>query len=324
MNVEKAVSYEAMDTQGYLLIRSFLDEDEVAMLQQDFATARLEVNSNYSVRRLSADAMDRLQSKFDEVNRQVAAHSSVEVDCMNDGVYFATFSEKATLSAPRGNTQAFPWHQDHENYWMWHDVKNYLNFYMPVEKPVLEKSNLTVVPLDRLKARAPSIHDKLLGRGATRVLQSGKQWIVKDDDQGGIVGKLDFDLAEIEETPQLRPGDLLLMRGDLIHRTQDSSTRRIAASVRFINSNISVPRSSLARGSAAKILMMLNARYLFEPVFRCFDRAGNGSVRAGEIDAYLKEVRQRRLDGLEAVNISKVAFLSRIAREKMLGRISRS
>lgn len=79
----------------------------------------------------------------------------------------ATFSEKATLTAPRGTAQAFPWHQDRENYWMWNDVKNYLNFYIPVVKPIVEKSNLTVVPLDRLHSRAPEIHDRLISRGAT-------------------------------------------------------------------------------------------------------------------------------------------------------------
>ncbi|WP_144059393.1 phytanoyl-CoA dioxygenase family protein [Rhodopirellula sp. SWK7] len=323
MSDDSSVSYSEMDSRGFLLIRGFLDQDEIEMLGQDFEAAALEVNSNYSVRRLSSAAMDRLEEKFRHVNERVAAESSVRVNCLNDGVYFSTVSEKTTLSSPRkGAQQAFPWHQDHENYWMWHDVKNYLNFYMSVVKPVLEKSNLTVVPLDRLKERAPEIHDRLLGRGATRVLQSGKKWVVKDDNRGGKVGTLDFDLAEIEETPQLRPGDLLLLRGDIIHRTQDSSTRRVAASIRYINSETVVPRSSVAKGGLAKMLMMLNARYLFEPVFHCFDQSNGEPIRAGEIDRYLKEVRQRRLKGEEAQNTSKLGFLSRLAKEKIRYRFS--
>ncbi|MFG0287569.1 MAG: phytanoyl-CoA dioxygenase family protein [Rhodopirellula sp. JB044] len=319
MSEEDSVSYSDMDSRGFLLIRDFLDQSEVEMLKQDFESAALEVNSNYSVRRLSASAMDRLEPKFRHVNEQVASQSSVKVDCLNDGVYFSTVSEKATLSSPRKGAQAFPWHQDHENYWMWFDVKNYLNFYMPVVKPVVEKSNLTVVPLDRLHERAPEIHDKLLGRGATRVLPSGNKWVVKDDNRGGKVGTLDFDPAEIEETPELRPGDLLLLRGDLIHRTQDSSTRRVAASIRYINSETQVPRASLAKGGLAKMLMMLNARYLFEPVFQCFDNAEGNSVRASEIDLHLKQVRERRLSGQEAQNTSKLAFLSRLTKEKLRG-----
>jgi len=72
----------------FLLIRSFLDADEIEMPRQDFEGASLEVNSNDSVRRLSAAAMDRLEKKFQEVNGRVAMESSVHVDCMNDGVYF--------------------------------------------------------------------------------------------------------------------------------------------------------------------------------------------------------------------------------------------
>ncbi len=318
------VSYSEIDSRGFLLLRSFLDEEQIEMLHRDFDSAPLEVNSNYSVRRISGDAMSRLEAKLQDVIRQIAANSSVRVDVMNDGVYFATFSEKSTLTSVRPGPQAFPWHQDHENYWLWHDTKDYLNFYIPVVKPVPEKSNLTVVPFDRLQQRAPEISEKLFARGATRVLPSGRQWVVKDDDRGGKVGKLKFDLAEIEETPHLQPGDLLLLRGDVIHRTQDSSTRRIAASIRYINSQTSVPRSSLSRGGIAKALMMFNARYLFEPAFECFDKTGGDTINAGEIDRYLKEVRDRRLSGEEAANTGRIAFLSRLIREKLRGRLRSS
>jgi len=152
------------------------------------------------------------------------------------------------------------------------------------------------------------------------VLPSGTKWVVRDDDQGGNLGTFDFDLSEIEETPHLRPGDLLPLRGDLIHRTQDSSTRRIAASIRYINSGTVVPGSSLVRGSFAKALMMLNARYLFDPVFACFDRSGEQTVRAGEINRYLKEIRAQRLNGMVAGNTSKIPFLLPIAKEKLQGR----
>ena len=309
-------SYSDIDSRGYLLIRSFLDADEIAMLEQDFGDAPLEVNSNYSVRRITVDAMAKLEEKVQSVNRAISEQSSVRVDLINDGVYFATYSEKATLASPRKGAQQFPWHQDHENYWLWHDTKNYLNFYMPVVKPVPEKSNLTVVPFDRLSERAPDVHAKLQSRGATRVVQSGSRWIVKDDNRGGKVGYLDFDLEEIEDTPHLEPGDLLLLRGDVIHRTQDSSTRRIAASIRCIHSQTPVPKSSLTRGGLAKMVMMMNARYLFEPAFRCFDRAQSSTINAGEIDGYLKELRELRLSGQEPANTSAVRFLSRLTREK--------
>ncbi|MFG0254133.1 MAG: hypothetical protein ACF787_03400, partial [Rhodopirellula sp. JB053] len=60
-------------------------------------------------------------------------------------------------------------------------------------------------------------------------------------------------------------------------------------------------------------------RYLFEPVFQCFDNAEGNSVRASEIDLHLKQVRERRLSGQEAQNTSKLAFLSRLTKEKLRG-----
>lgn len=313
-------SYSDIDTRGFLVVPGFLDEEQIESLRLDYEAAPLEVNSNYSVRRISAELMNRLAGKLNNMIEQIESQSDVRVDLLNDGVYFATFSEKSTLVKLFPGPQQFPWHQDHENYWLWHDTRNYLNFYIPVVKPVIEKSNLTVAPFDRFRERAPEVYQRLIGRGATRVLRTGRKWIVKDDNRGGKVGRLDFDLAEIEETPFLEPGDLLLMRGDLIHRTQDSSTRRIAASIRFINSQTSIHRSALAQGGLAKALMMLNARYLFEPTFRCFESAGSDVLSAGNIDRYLKDLRERRLKGEEPANAGRVAFLARLAREKLLYR----
>ncbi|MEZ6087089.1 MAG: phytanoyl-CoA dioxygenase family protein [Pirellulaceae bacterium] len=323
MIIKDPVVYSDIDTRGFVLIRSFLDDEQIAMLHEDFNTATLEVNSNYSVRRISNEATARLEESLQAVNRDVAANSSVNVDLMNDGVYFATYSEKSTLTSIRPGPQQFPWHQDHENYWMWYDTTQYLNFYIPIVKPVSEKSNLAVVPFDRLKERAPEVYEKLLGRGATRVLKSGRKWVVKDDDRGGNVGKLDFDPEEIEEIPHLSPGDLLLLRGDVIHRTQDSSTRRIAASIRYISSKTMVPRTMLTRGGPAKALMMFNARYLFEPAFRCFDQSNANAVSAGVLDEYMKQIRNRRLQGEEAANVGRIAFLARLMKEKVRGRLVR-
>ena len=69
--------------------------------------------------------------------------------------------------------------------------------------------------------------------------------------------------------------------------------------------------------------MMLNARYLFEPAFRSFDSAGSDILRAGEIDGYLKELRERRLRGEAAANSGRIAFLARLFREKLMSQRDR-
>lgn len=315
MLVSQDIAFSDVDTRGFLLIRSFLDEEQIEMLRRDFDSASLEKNANYSLRRISSEALDRLDRQCREIIDQVHLATQVRVNLLNDGIYFATFSEKPTLVKLRPGPQQFPWHQDHENYWLWQDTLNYLNFYIPVVKPILERSNLTLAPFDRFEQLAPDLHRKLVGRGATRVLKSGKGWIVKDDDQGGIVGRLDFDLAEIEETPLLAPGDLLLMRGDLIHRTQDSSTRRIAASIRYINGETEIRRASLASGGLAKAVMMVNGRDMYGPAFESFAAADCDTQSAEQMDGYIK---QQIRTGMPSMG--RAAFFSRLLREKSRGR----
>ena len=317
MAVATNLKYSDIDTRGFLLIRSFLSQEQIEMLREDFEAASLEQNSNYSVRRMSVDALENLDRQCREVIQDVQEQSQVRVNLLNDGIFFATFSEKSTLVKLRPGPQQFPWHQDHENYWMWQDLKNYLNFYLPIVKPNREQSNLTLAPFDRFQERAPEVYQRLVGRGATRVyrsrvFRSGAAWMIKDDDRGGKVGKLDFDLAEIEETPLLEAGDLLLMRGDLIHRTQDSATRRIAASIRYINGDTFIRRSSLVCGGWVKTLMMLNARYIFSPAIDCFEAFGANGLRAAEIDRYLKDRNSRG----DVSRPGKLAFLSRLASER--------
>jgi hypothetical protein len=318
MAVATNLKYSDIDRRGFLVIRSFLSQEQIEMLRRDFDAAALEQNSNYSVRRMSAGALEQLDRQCREVIQDVEEQTDVRVDLLNDGIFFATFSEKSTLVKIRPGPQQFPWHQDHENYWLWRDLKNYLNFYIPVVKPNREQSNLALAPFDRFRERAPEVYQRLVGRGATRVYKSGGAWVIKDDDRGGKVGKLDFDLAEIEETPLLEAGDLLLMRGDLIHRTQDSATRRIAASIRYINGDTLIPRSLVVSGGLVKTLMLLNARYIFAPAIDCFEAFDADRLPAAEIDGYFKDRQSRG----EISRPAKLAFLARLAseRSKLRGR----
>ncbi len=123
MIVKRCVTYSDIDSRGFLVIPSFLDEEQIDMLRLDFEAAKLEDNSNYSLRRMSPEALQRLEKQCQEVIEEVQLNSEVRVDLLNDGVYFATFSEKPTLTRLRPGPQKFPWHQDHENYWLWQDFE---------------------------------------------------------------------------------------------------------------------------------------------------------------------------------------------------------
>src|SRR5262249_14288199 len=152
------------------------------------------------------------------------------------GTYFAT----AKVS--------FRWHQDHDSYFVFQDHYNYLNCYIPIVKPVREKSNVSIIPMNALRERSPHVFARIRGRGASRFLPLRRFTIVTNDNTGGLHGVLPYDVNELAATPHLAAGDLLLLRGDMIHRTQDTDTDRVAASVRLTNLEGVTDIRHLARG----------------------------------------------------------------------------
>lgn len=305
-------------TRGFACVPSFLSDEEVQWLLRDYENVPPEPNANYRVRRVSPEVLPKLEQKCQRVAREVKRVSGVDADLLNDAVYFATFTDARTLASPGGTTQKFPWHQDHETYWQWQDVYNYLNFFIPILKPEVERSNLGVIPFDKLQQQDPELAKKLHARGATRVLHRGRHWVVTNDEQGGKLAKLDWDPSELEEVPPLAAGDLLLMRGDLMHRTQDADSRRIAVSARMSKSDALIRRSMLVKGGLVKTAMLFSARTLFEPYFECLDASGGDSVTNQQMLQFLDERKEKyRLVGTTPPKCSRAKFIKRLIREKL-------
>jgi hypothetical protein len=87
---------------------------------------------------------------------------------------------------------------------------------------------------------------------------------------------------ELAETPLLSPGDLLLLRGDVVHKTQDASTDRVAISFRTIDADLPIVRSKLADGGATKYMSMIKNRTAYQSVIDAFDVAGKTEMTSGE------------------------------------------
>jgi hypothetical protein len=119
--------------------------------------------------------------------------------------------------------------------------------YMPVVKPSKELANLAIIPRDILEALDPQLHTRIRGRGAMRFrcveadtigwfelrfpaerLQVGDWFAIDDYDDATMGWKIGFDLEQHKVVPELHEGDLLIMRADVIHRTNDAGTDRIS------------------------------------------------------------------------------------------------
>jgi ectoine hydroxylase-related dioxygenase (phytanoyl-CoA dioxygenase family) len=167
---------------------------------------------------------------------------AVMAEFARPGEFEPTRIEGAVFFATEGGID-FKWHQDHESFFVNQSHRNYVNFWAPVIKPDRSKSNLSVIPADNFRQRRPDLWDRLEWGGAASAVWRDGTTIISDDFRGGLHGTLDFRLEELAETPELDAGDVLLMRGDLFHQTQDADTTRVAVSVRVSDGRHTVTRA---------------------------------------------------------------------------------
>jgi hypothetical protein len=139
------------------------------------------------------------------------------------------------------------WHLDHFSYYLLGDHANWLICYIPILKPQKELTNLAIIPTNIVKLHDPYLHKKIAGRGAMRFrcaeadtlewftarfpgqqIQVGDWFAIDDYDDSSMGFKLQMDLESHKLVPELEPFDLLIMRADVIHRTNDAESDRIS------------------------------------------------------------------------------------------------
>jgi len=277
-----------LETRGFIHIPRFLSEDEVTSLQRIYESS----NKN--------DWMGRetIKEKCSAIVAAVTKETSTQVDFVMGGAYF---------SAKSGAN--FGWHQDHESYYYTQDHLNYLNFYIPIIKPARESTNVSLLPFDRMRQYSPEFLVSRRGLGAARLRKYFNKWFLIDDWSNGI-RVLSFDVEKMVETPLLAEGDLLLLRGDMFHCTQDTETHRVSLSIRMLNTQSILSLKKFTHFSFVKVYMMARRRGLFDNILRCFIDAGKSQMTVGEA-FQLMEVRKKQ----SGVTKSSVpAFLFRLGK----------
>lgn len=242
--------YQDLQSKGYVLIPSFLSAEELQLFKDDLASQEvLKDNENYDLKAISNDPpIRRLKPKIDALMDKVREFG-IMVDTCTGGAYFST----------QGG-QEFKWHQDHESYYMFQEHYNYLNLYIPIVKPTKEKTNLAIFPFDIIKAHCPELYDKLVGRGATAYIVHDGKTLVYNTEEDNKLGEFPFDLNDHAVIPQLEEGDLLLLRGDMIHATADTDTVRCSASIRLVNGEGTISKKKFFHGGKSKLNAIINNR----------------------------------------------------------------
>lgn len=266
-------------TRGFVVVPSFLDAAEIDEYRRDFTSQPIDAaNRNYGISYAAPKLNARIIPRIREVMAAVAAQTDLRADAPGGAAYFAT-----------GGGIDFPWHQDHESYFACQNHYDYLNFYIPVIKPRIDRSNLSVVPFDVLARENPTMCERLVRGGATRFVRIGRRTIVFHDDSGRV-DVMGQDLDRLACTPNLAAGDLLLMRGDIIHRTQDAETERVAVSYRVSSAKTVVRRRRLADGGLKKAAMMANNAAFYERMFQAFDVSSRSEMPIGELSRIMATI----------------------------------
>ena len=281
------VNWKDLETKGFIHVRKFLSQHDLDSCRADYVDQPVdEANRNNAVSDASERATARLERPVNELMAQVTANTNIRVDCNLGAYYFAT---------TRG---VFPWHQDYESYFLSQNHYDYLNLFIPVMKPRPDKSNLCVVPFDALKRESPRTFERVVGRGAAMAYDLPDRQVLFQADSGAAhVTRVPLD--RLAFTPQLEAGDLLVMRGDIFHRTEDGDTDRVALSMRLGYSKTVVRRAKLADGGLAKMKTMAGNFKYYEPLFRAFDRAGCDELPWGELERFVKEGSEHPAAGSE-------------------------
>lgn len=267
---------------GFAVVPGFLSALECERLSDDYSASSKQIvhNKNYNIKLAGAQLMQELEEKLSATADAIRQACNIDADVTSSGIYFST-----------GRGIRFPWHQDHESYFIFNDHHHYLNFYIPFIKPRRTNGNLSLIPFDQLREVSPECHDRLFHRGATSLVSREGTTIVQFDEDDTEM-KFSFDLESIAVTPELGPGDLLVLRGDVVHKTQDGDGERVAISLRRQSSKVIVNKDRLLSGGHRKSAFMLGNMAIYRQILAFFKNRGVDEVNAGELITFLRQRSQ--------------------------------
>lgn len=255
MNTESTA--RELNHQGYAVVRGFLSDGDVSSGLLQFL-AGAEKFSDGVIGDLPSAEMQQVKQKIQDFIPGVAEQLGLSISTDRFGYCSIRVNEahgEAVVRKPfdvHRDPKISPggvlnWHLDHYSYYVQADHKNWLICYMPVMKPSRELTNLAIVPDDILRQRDPVTHARIQGRGAMRFrcveadtiewfrmrfpgqdINVGDWFAIDDYDDATMGWKVAVDLEQEKVVPELEVNDLLIMRADVIHRTNDAGSDRIS------------------------------------------------------------------------------------------------
>ena len=259
-----------LTNRGFHVFKQWLNEGEITGFQDDYASDKAIDNNAYALGKVSPQVLLSIKGKLTRLLESVKTEHVFAPNHLGGGAYFAT--EKGI---------DFDWHQDHESLFIQQTHQDYLNIYVPILKPNHTQSNLSIIPIDSWKAAAPEAWKLFEWQGASSARTENGKTHISNDHSGGERVTLNFPIDEISETPCLNPGDALLLRGDMFHKTQDTQTNRVALSVRAWNNRHTVTRDHFLQTCEVKNAFKEKNKSMYSAIASVFE--AHSQLTIGEL-----------------------------------------
>jgi len=253
------INYQDLNECGFVVVPNFLTDEEIKILEEDYNTSTAEYGKYGGIKEVSTYVMHEFANKLQLTLSDTRKTSLVKADTIiSSGLYV------------NNKKSYFPWHQEHESWYVENSSINHLNFYIPIKKEYSNKSGISLIPNNAL----PDYSINIINKGARRFFPGENSTLVIDDDLGDSF-TLPVNIENHAVSPNILPGDLLLMRGDVIHKTQDNETERHAVSIRCTFSNIMINKTRLFSGCKAKLEYLDNNKQIYSKINSIFGDEDN-------------------------------------------------
>jgi hypothetical protein len=212
-------------TQGFVVVPNFLSDDELLIIKEHYNKTHQSflkdpsIKTDYNLLRVDYDtSLDFLLEKINNCIKIISNTTDINANTLDDKMAYIDNKIFGTSG----------WHQDHGPYYRWEDLYNALNFWIPIIKPDKTNNGLSVVPYDVL---SDDFKTKFKGKGAKRFKIMHQTTQVFDDTDNSTF-MMPTNINNISISPELSEKDLIILRGDVIHKSQNLVNRRVALSIR--------------------------------------------------------------------------------------------
>ena len=184
-------------------------------------------------------------------------------------------------------------HQDHDHFYLTEYNRTHLNFWIPLVKPSRTEAGLRLIPWDRLGEKSPRLFNLCRRSGASRLYSLRDGGTLYFSDWSGVhYHEENLEIEEVMETPEVGPGDLLLLRVNTIHSTQATEDRRLAVSLRTCDPETPIDWHRVAGSLTIAMMQRLASQNpLFFPVFQAIQENDFGTT-LGDLVPYLAGERE--------------------------------